>query len=169
MRIRQIRSKRWIWNKGPLMRSWFLTAILVVALELTLGFGDANGQGPYSPYAPRGALPNTAPVYSPYLNLLRGGSFLNNYYGLVRPEIAFRSSILGLQQQTAQIPDVYAAAVAASGLPTTGHATRFLNTTHYFLSAGGQQPAQQPLQRRAAALPTQAQQAPTRGAPPVSR
>jgi hypothetical protein len=80
------------------------------------------------------------PTYSPYNNLLRGGSFLNNYFGLVVPQTEFRSSIRGLQLNAAQ-----EAATTGTGTPpgplTTGHGTRFLNTSHYFFSSGGQQVA----------------------------
>ena len=85
----------------------------------------------YTPYQP------ITPTYSPYLNLLRGGNPLfMNYYGLVRPELAFRSSLQGLQQQAnlnAQDID----ALNTLGIDVTGHQIRFFNTTHYFFNLGG--------------------------------
>jgi hypothetical protein len=79
------------------------------------------------------------PVYSPYLNVLRGGgSFSNNYFGLVVPQIQARNAILGLQQSVAQ-----EAATTSTGAPlgplTTGHGSRFFNYSHFFQNPGTQQ------------------------------
>jgi hypothetical protein len=73
----------------------------------------------------------TNPAVSPYLNLLqRGQSPAVNYYTIVRPDIEFRNSIGGLQQQVntqGAIQDV-----ALSGLPYTGHVASFFNYSHYY-------------------------------------
>ena len=77
--------------------------------------------------------------YSPYLNLLRPNSpAYVNYYGLVRPEVDFRSSIYGVQQGVAANAAGISSIDASTGLPLTGHATTFMNTSHYFLNRGGQ-------------------------------
>src|SRR5262245_42360082 len=89
-------------------------------------------------YGPRAVGPVVNPPFSPYLNLLRRGNpaYLN-YFGLVRPEVDFRNSLIGLQQQ-AIANQQGVAGLEATAFPTTGHATRFLNTSHYFLNSGGQ-------------------------------
>jgi hypothetical protein len=77
------------------------------------------------------------PVFSPYLNLVRGGTNAAiNYYGLVRPEIQTNQALRTLRG------DVNANASALSqeqlnALPTTGHQVQFLNTTHYFFNTTG--------------------------------
>jgi hypothetical protein len=81
---------------------------------------------------------NTNPVYSPYINLLRTGSFMNNYFGLVQPELEFRNAVFNLQGQVSAnrqgLTDL------STGLvPTTGHPIYFLNTSRYFLVTGGRQ------------------------------
>src|SRR5437588_5488695 len=71
------------------------------------------------------------PVVSPYLSLVqRGQSPAINYYNIVRPDIEFRNSIQGLQQQVnTQAAQEQA---TAGGLPFTGHGTVFMNYSHYF-------------------------------------
>ncbi|MCZ2344240.1 MAG: hypothetical protein LC104_20970 [Bacteroidales bacterium] len=52
---------------------------------------------------PQVPLVNRSPTFSPYLNLLRGG--INpaiNYYGMVRPQLAFQQQAFQLQQQVNQ-------------------------------------------------------------------
>ncbi len=110
-----------------------LYAILTLALAGAFATQAAHAQPPYIPPGPY-----TPPAYSPYLNLLRGlggarrGSPAMNYYGLVRPELDFRSNIQNLQQQVTTIGMQTTAEQAASGLPTTGHAVQFMNTARYF-------------------------------------
>jgi hypothetical protein len=92
----------------------------------------AQGPGPY--VRPQMANPYARPVFSPYLNLLNPN--LNpaiNYYGLVRPEIEFRSSLQQLQQQVNTLPTTPSAPELA-GIPVTGHTTQFLNYSHYYPS-----------------------------------
>ncbi len=68
---------------------------------------EARGQGPYG--NPTSGNPYSRPAYSPYLNLLRGGaSPATNYFGLVRPQLDFRSGLLQLQQQTATLDQGFA-------------------------------------------------------------
>jgi hypothetical protein len=115
-------------------------ASLAIGCLLTLGGHRACAQ--YGPYGGGGlGRPGyggiTNPPYSPYLNLLRpGGSTLQNYYGLVRPELDFRGGIGGLQQGLATTNQALGGLQYASGLLTTGHPTQFLNTGGYFLSSG---------------------------------
>jgi hypothetical protein len=77
------------------------------------------------------------PVLSPYLNLLQNGQPPGvNLYGIVRPEIEFRSSIQRLQQQVQtnqQAIDVQNTTV----LPTTGHFAGFMTQGAYFQSFTG--------------------------------
>src|SRR5262245_22152302 len=74
------------------------------------------------------------PAVSPYLNLFRQGSPpAVNYYGLVRPQVEFRNSITGLQQQVRTL-ETGPSAVGGVGaeLPTTGHAVGFQNLGSYY-------------------------------------
>ncbi len=113
------------------MKTRWLTATMIALLAFSAGRLGAQNPVGRSP----GVLP---PAYSPYLNLLRNNNpAYVNYYGLVRPEVDFRSSINGLQQGVA----TNAAGISsldAAGLPLTGHPTAFMNTSHYFLNRGGQ-------------------------------
>jgi hypothetical protein len=78
------------------------------------------------------------PVYSPYLNLLRGGSSpVNNYYGLVRPQIDFSQSIQNLQGQIASNQQAISSATGGQFPLFTGHPVYFLNTSHYLQYFGG--------------------------------
>jgi len=88
---------------------------------------------------PPGSVPITQPTFSPYLNLLRrDNSAALNYYGLVRPEIEFRNSLLGLQQQVTMNRMALNQEIdPATGLPATGHTAYFLNLGGYFLNLGG--------------------------------
>jgi hypothetical protein len=89
-------------------------------------------------YGPRLGGPVGNPGYSPYQNLFRGGPIYQNYYGLVRPELQFRGAIGALQQQVTLNQAGLADLAAGTGPLTTGHPSQFLNTSHYFLSSGGQ-------------------------------
>src|SRR5262245_23944289 len=89
--------------------------------------GLSGGAAFAQPQAPR-----TQPPVSPYLNLLRPGNSAGvNYYGLVRPQMEFRNNIQNLQQQVAN-NQADISNLTTAQLPTTGHATSFLNTGGYF-------------------------------------
>jgi len=96
----------------------------------------APAQGQLRP----GISQTTQPTTSPYLNLLRSGTAPGiNYYGIVRPEFAFRSSIQGLQGEVdvnRQLLTTGREAQAQAPL-VTGHSAAFLNTGGYFLSLSG--------------------------------
>ena len=79
---------------------------------------------------------NSPPGYSPYLNLARGGNAGLNYYGLVRPQLAFQNSLLGLQQQVNTNQQLIATGLGGGpiGSLETGHSAYFLTTGGYFLS-----------------------------------
>ena len=96
--------------------------------------------GAVSLFAPGTASAQTSigrPVLSPYLNLLQAGQPPGvNLYGIVRPEIEFRSSIQRLQQQVQtnqQAIDVQ----STTALPTTGHFAGFMTQGVYFQSFTG--------------------------------
>lgn len=97
------------------------------AIALLLGLTSAAGAQPPMRYTP-------PPAFSPYLNLNRAGaSPAINYFGIVRPQIDFRNSIQGLQQDyralATQRPtdDPF-----TTDLPPTGHTPQFLNYGGYF-------------------------------------
>jgi hypothetical protein len=129
-----------------------MTSIRVLGLALLAALVSGAAAPAQQPGAPR-------PAYSPYLNLLRpGGNAATNYYGLVRPQIDFRNQADALQQQinTNRAAIGVAAQVdPATGLPVTGHQTRFMNYGSYFPGAGGNHNAA-PRPAVAAATPPQA-------------
>jgi hypothetical protein len=107
---------------------------LAVLTALVVGENRASAQ----PRPGIGAPPVTQTPYSPYLNLLRGGSITQNYWGLVQPELQWRGYVQGLDQQVAANSQAIGSLQAQMlGPPASGHATRFLNTGGYFLRSGG--------------------------------
>jgi hypothetical protein len=115
----------------PLMKYVLTTALMAVGCLLAFGGQQAWAQ-------PRPGIGNvTNPAYSPYLNLLRGGSLTQNYWGLVQPELQWRSGLQNLQQQVTTNGQAIGALQSAAGMPATGHAVQFLNTGSYFPGGGG--------------------------------
>lgn len=97
----------------------------------TLAAGSASAQPP----VPGGGLGTRPPTYSPYLNLLRGGSPAINYYGLVRPEIQFRQGLQNLAGNVAQnAQDIGTLEAGVGGVSPTGHPTMFMNYGSYFMN-----------------------------------
>jgi hypothetical protein len=112
-------------------------AMVCSASEFTPAQAQGVGRGPTQGPALR---PSPAPAFSPYMNLLRteNPTYLN-YYGLVRPQLDFRQSVIGLRQDVANSQAAIQNITAPDGtvLPTTGHQSFFMNTTGYFMSIGG--------------------------------
>lgn len=101
------------------------------ALAAIVLVGTANAQPP----APLQAAPRR-PVYSPYLNLNRAGaSTAQNYFGLVRPELEFRSGLNQLRQDT-QALATGLAATQPGGELTTGHASGYMTHLRYYGTNG---------------------------------
>jgi hypothetical protein len=115
----------------PLMKYVLTTTLIAIGCLLAFGGQRACAQ-------PRPGIGNvTNPPYSPYLNLLRGGSLTQNYWGLVQPELQWRSGLQNLQQQvTTNDQAISGLQQAPTGMPTTGHAVRFLSTGGYFPGGG---------------------------------
>lgn len=115
------------------------------ALVTAAGAGAAGAQPPVPGGAAGYGGAASPPVFSPYLNIVGGfGSPAFNYYGIVRPQIAARRAILGLESSVAA--NRQAIANVESGiaggefnLSPTGHPSAFLNTGGYFLNNGGGQ------------------------------
>ena len=84
------------------------------------------------------------PAVSPYLNILRGGDPAINYYGLVRPQVAFGKAFQSLGN------DVTALESAPNALSQTGNRSSFMTHSRYFMNngAGGGRPASQPAQQQ---------------------
>lgn len=117
-----------------------MTRILfcMIALSCGLAASDATAQLPYlqsrsfSNYGRAGGIgPTSRPTFSPYLNLLRGGnSTLFNYYGLVRPEVEFRSANQQFQSSLGQVDRQLRDSrreAAGSRLSQSGHQVRFMS------------------------------------------
>jgi hypothetical protein len=102
---------------------------LVAALAFVVALAECGwAQYPYQP-------PTQRPAVSPYLNLLRrGNSTAFNYYTLVRPQVQQLS--VNAQQNAAisQLNSQVQSQSTGGGVPqqATGHATSFLNYSHYF-------------------------------------
>jgi hypothetical protein len=126
------------------MRNWRLLAVLLVGILPGFAWGQ------YPSINPPGINPAARPAYSPWLNLNRpGGSLVQNYYGLVRPDFRNFNSIQQLQQQQQTLALQPPEARSYDLLPATGHVTGFLNHTKYFMNRGGATP----LANRVAAAP----------------
>ncbi len=111
--------------KRSLLRSTLVLAALGVAAQARAQYPATSGR----PYP-------TSPAVSPYLNLARPGNPAINYYGLVRPQNDFRNSISQLQQQVA-VNQASMAAMQDTTLSGTGHPTRFMNYSAYFMNFTG--------------------------------
>lgn len=111
-------------------------ALGLAGCAMLLAAGSTLAQPPSNPYN-RGVPSYNRPVYSPYLNLFRrGGSLLENYQGLVRPELDFRNSINSLGQQV-NYNEQQTAQIGSQILPATGHPVYFNNLSHYFSGLRG--------------------------------
>jgi hypothetical protein len=131
--------------------------VRILLLVLAVGWVEVNGAAAQPP--PPGVGPQTRPVYSPYLNLLRNDvPFYQNYYGLVRPEFEFRRNIRGLQQDVGALDQAATAAsrYEAADFPTTGHASAFMTQARYFNTnrIGAALPATRQMTAARPALPT---------------
>src|SRR5258708_578088 len=107
----------------------FKTRLMVFAIAA--GWLEVNGATAQPP--PPLVAPRTRPVYSPYLNLLRPDApFVQNYYGMVRPEFEFRRNIRGLQQDVGGLDQAVATQFEAADYPATGHSSAFMTQARYF-------------------------------------
>jgi hypothetical protein len=123
-------------GKGAVMKSYARVGCMGVlcglfALLMTWAGEPVHAQG-YS------LDPSRKPAVSPYINILRTGSSPGiNYYGIVRPEIAFRNQLFQVEgQQTAlgnQISSQQQDLARATALPPTGHPSGFMTQGKYFL------------------------------------
>lgn len=110
------------------MRRLTWAALAIVGMFAWLDGQSARAQGPYvqpmtNPYA--------RPAVSPYLNLARGGNPGINYYGIVRPQLQFNSSLLQLQQ--AQVQDAAdLSQLVNQGVLITGVRAQYMNFSHYY-------------------------------------
>jgi hypothetical protein len=113
---------------------------LATFLFLSAHSSNAHGQPPSRQQI------NPYPTVSPYLNLARQrGNPAINYYGLVRPQFAFRSAVQQLQQGIQANQDAFVdLETASTGLPATGLGAGFFTHLRYFQSTGGGRMSQQP-------------------------
>jgi hypothetical protein len=113
------------------MKRFGFAAVGACLIQLAVSSGPALAQPP----VPGGY--SRPPAFSPYLNLARGGSAALNYYGLVRPELQFRQSLLNLSNNVAANQQAIGDVSAGLGAtPLTGHPTQFMNLGGYFMNNG---------------------------------
>jgi hypothetical protein len=142
----------------------FLPALGLVVFLLP---GQAFAQGYYpnrfgSPYPRTYGVPFQRPTVSPYLYLLNGGqSPAVNYFGIVRPQVDFRNSLIQMQQQIAMGDQSLADLATATSMLTTGHPSLFMSHRKYFMTTGISSPGQM---GRLGATTSQVSRSPTQGA-----
>jgi hypothetical protein len=123
------------------MKPVALAALAAVALASVVVPERAFAQGFIQ--RPPQLTPYRRPAFSPYLNLLRGGSPTINYFGQVLPQINQGRQLQGQQLQLLQLQQQQllqgGAALGApvdemglGGLPTTGHPVAFWNYGRYY-------------------------------------
>jgi hypothetical protein len=120
-------------RKALAMTKWPFLPLLLSALFALICDGAAQAQ-----YVRPGVNPALRPKFSPYLNLLRTDvDPALNYYGLVRPQMDFYSSIQQLGQQQSALATQQQDLLGPTALPATGHTTGFLNHNRYFMTRSG--------------------------------
>jgi hypothetical protein len=115
----------------------FRRAFIAVIGLLTVSVA-AQAQAPG--FVPRpGPVFTPPPAFSPYLNLIRNGNSPGvNYYGLVRPQLEFRSAMQNLQGQVNMNQQMIGQMQNQSlQMSDTGHSTMFMNLNGYFMNSGG--------------------------------
>lgn len=118
--------------------------ILLLASLLTIALcapEAARAQGGINSFRGHSDNPN-GPTVSPYLNLLNNNNQLNgvpNYQSLVRPLVdqqdAIRRQGNSLQRLQSQVNSTYNAPPTTGGLRGTGHASYFMNFSHFYPQA----------------------------------
>jgi hypothetical protein len=108
--------------------SWL--AVLVSGTFVNFALAQAPVVQPtIGPYVRPSVSPYYRPAFSPYLNLGRGGNPAVNYYGLVRPQQQFATSIQQLREADTTLFNSAASQVAA---PETGVQAGYMNFSHYY-------------------------------------
>ena len=88
------------------------------------------------PYVRPQTNPYNKPIVPPAVLLNRGGfNPAAAWFGIVQPQMELATGLAQLQQAQAQGGAVVTG--ADPNLPMTGHPTRFLNYTQYFMTQGG--------------------------------
>lgn len=115
--------------------------ILLLASLLTIGISApevALAQSGINSFRGHSDNPN-GPTVSPYLNLLNNNNQFNgvpNYQSLVRPLVdqqdALRRQGNSLQKLQSQVNSTYNAPASTGGLRGTGHASFFMNLSHFY-------------------------------------
>ena len=113
--MRVNRAERYF-REGVTMRNCLTVGLNAVVIALMFSAETAHAQPP----VPGGYV--RPPSFSPYLNLVRGGSSTLNYFGLVRPEVQFRNSLLNLAvtlTRTSKQSGTWARPLTSSPSPAT--------------------------------------------------
>jgi hypothetical protein len=83
----------------------------------------------------RGPTPFSRPTVSPYLNLLQNGNPAINYYGLVRPQMAYDRAFQNLGNSINALGN-NVNALDINQTPQTGHRSSFQTQGQYFMTNG---------------------------------
>ncbi len=116
------------------------TCRFALALTFTWALGNTQAFAQIGQYT-RPQI-NPRPTVSPYLNLFRGQSAAANYFGVVRPQIEMGRQLQTLQSEVQTLQTAPLAGVvpvdqqAYTGVPSTGHPTSYMNTSHFFPTPG---------------------------------
>jgi hypothetical protein len=118
----------------------FLLAISAWCLSATA----AHAQAPLGGRFGGGVGPIARPTVSPYLNIIRGGDPAINYYGLVRPQVAFAKAFQAVDNS------VVALQADVNQPSQTGQRSSFMTQSRYFMnnSAPPRPPQQQQQQQQ---------------------
>ena len=81
------------------------------------------------------ALPQSRPAVSPYLDLVHGPDTSFNYHRRVRPELELRAATTENRQAIGRLrSEQEKVEEAKTKLSGTGHATQFMNLSHFYPS-----------------------------------
>jgi hypothetical protein len=102
------------------------TETLVLCISV-LATGVSHAQQPAGGF---GNVPSR-PTVSPYINLANGGDAGINYYGLVRPQVAFNQAIRNLNANVSNLE-----AEQNDSALQTGKRSSFMTQRRYFMTNG---------------------------------
>ncbi len=110
------------------------TVHVAILCAWALGATASQAQFPGNQFG-RGPTPFSRPTVSPYLNLLQNGNPAINYYGLVRPQMAYDRALQNLGTSVNALGN-NVNALDINQTPQTGHRSSFMTQGQYFNTNG---------------------------------